>query len=98
MAYQRLLDTGLTPTPRQHWIGITGPAISGYFAVEYWLNPDMGGFPEPWDTGVGRYSTAREAAEEAVMLADEMELPCVLSKALWEQLVADGLVQEVPHG
>ena len=34
---------------------------SGDFSVLLWWNPDMGGFYEPWDTGVGRYATREEA-------------------------------------
>jgi hypothetical protein len=48
---------------KSNFIGVTGPAISGYFAVEYWWNPD--GFWEPWQTGIGRYSTKEEAIAEA---------------------------------
>jgi hypothetical protein len=38
---------------------------SGWFAVHYWWNRDMGGFWEPWDTGIGRYSSEEKAIEEA---------------------------------
>lgn len=37
--------------------------MSGHFAVHYWWNPE--GFPEPWDTGFGRYATQLEAEAEA---------------------------------
>lgn len=30
------------------------------------MNPEMGGFAEPWTTGVGRYETRAEAVEEAL--------------------------------
>ena len=44
--------------------------ISGcWFAVLVWKNPDMGGFYEPYDTGVGRYATPDEAEKEARMWA-----------------------------
>lgn len=52
--------------------------MSGYFAVLVWLNteePDLGPFPEPYDTGEGRYETAAEAAEEGRIWAQMMELP-----------------------
>ena len=43
---------------------------SGYFATLIWWNPDMGGFYEPYDTGVGRYATEAEAIPEALDWAD----------------------------
>lgn len=42
----------------------TTTGMSGHFAVMLWWNPDLGGFWEPWDTGIGRYSNVAEAAEE----------------------------------
>jgi hypothetical protein len=49
--------------------------MSGHFAVQVWWNPDLGGFWEPWDTGIGRYATQEEAITEAKDWArqDEME-------------------------
>ena len=37
--------------------------MSGYFAVMVWWNPE--GFEEPYQTGVGRYKTEKEAKIEA---------------------------------
>lgn len=59
--------------PGEHWIDIT-QGMSGHFAVEIWSNPD-GPFPEPWQTGIGRYATAREAYDEAKSWADNDDLP-----------------------
>lgn len=39
--------------------------MSGWFAVMLWWNPEMGGFPEPYQTGIGRYCTREEAKIEA---------------------------------
>lgn len=70
------------PKPGEHWMDIT-QGMSGYFAVEYWMNNEDNGFrsfPEPWDTGIGRYATEREAYREAKAIAEEMELPLVRRK------------------
>lgn len=55
--------------------------MSGHFAVIYWFNPDMGGFWEPWDTGIGRYATEDEARIEAIGLADAEGLPYLMPDA-----------------
>lgn len=52
--------------------------MSGHFAVMVWLNPDMGGFWEPWDTGIGRYRTEDEARVEAIQWADAEGIPYLL--------------------
>jgi len=44
-----------------YWIEVTKGG-SGYFAVMLW---DGMGFPEPWETGIGRYETAAQAESEA---------------------------------
>lgn len=46
----------------------TTSGMSGYFAVMYWWNPE--GFPEPYQTGFGRYATRAEAEEEAKAWAE----------------------------
>lgn len=43
-------------------IGVT-QGMSGYFAVMYWWNPE--GFPEPYETGFGRYPDRESAVLEA---------------------------------
>ena len=48
--------------------------MSGYFAVHVWWNPDMGGFWEPYQTGVGRYSDKKLAIVEAKQWAEAEEL------------------------
>lgn len=55
-------------------ISVTGPAISGYFAVMYWWNPEHGGFWEPWQTGIGRYATREEAVEEGKAWAEAEDI------------------------
>lgn len=50
---------------------------SGFFAVMIWLNPDMGGFEEPWQTGIGRYKSSAQAAIEAREWAAAEELEYV---------------------
>ena len=39
--------------------------LSGWFAVMVWWNQDHGGFPEPYDTGLGRYAMQVDAIAEA---------------------------------
>lgn len=74
-----------TPVPRPRaekrapYITVTH-GMSGYFAVMLWWNTDMGGFYEPWDTGIGRYPTEAEAEAEAEQWADEEELLYVAPK------------------
>ena len=55
------------------FISVTGPAISGYFAVLYMWNGEYGGF-EPYQTGLGRYQTKAEAVVEAKAWAVVEEL------------------------
>jgi hypothetical protein len=68
--------------PGEHYITVTH-GMSGFFAVEIWINPGSaktgGSFPEPWDTGFGRYPTKLEAEEEARDWAKIEELPYVVS-------------------
>lgn len=40
-------------------------SIGGWKACAMWWNPDIGGFWEPENTGVGAYRTRREANAEA---------------------------------
>jgi hypothetical protein len=68
-----------TPVPKakdpahEPYITVT-QGMSGYFAVLLWWNPDMGGFYEPWDTGIGRYGSREEAAVEGRQWAEAEEL------------------------
>ena len=55
--------------------------LSGHFAVHMWFNTEdeeMGGFWEPWQSGIGRYATKEEAEIEAKSWAEMDELPCEL--------------------
>lgn len=51
----------------------TTHGCSGYFAVMYWWNPE--GFPEPYETGFGRYATEQEAIQEAQQWAIDSDIP-----------------------
>jgi hypothetical protein len=64
--------------PGDHWISVT-QGISGYFAVEMWLNNEDGNdtFAEPWDSGIGRYKTYEEAKIEAMYWAVSEQLPFI---------------------
>jgi hypothetical protein len=52
----------------------TTHGMSGYFAVMMWWNDDLGGFWEPYETGVGRYNTKEEAEQEAISWAESIEM------------------------
>lgn len=54
--------------------------ISGHFAVMVWLNPDMGGFWEPLESGKGRYATKEEAIAEGREWAKTEELEFKMPK------------------
>jgi hypothetical protein len=59
------------PIGYPHWT--THEGLSGWMAVRIWWNPE--GFPEPWETGHGRYPTEPEAAHEAQDLARAEGVP-----------------------
>lgn len=71
--------THLDIKPGQHWITTTS-GMSGYFAVEMWMNNEDATciFPEPYETGIGRYATKAEAENEARSWAAMEELPLYL--------------------
>lgn len=49
-------------------------SVGGWKAVMIWWNPEMGGFPEPFQTGLGAYNTREEAECEARAWAGETGL------------------------
>lgn len=60
-----------------HYMTVT-KGMSGHFAVEMWINneePYLGPFPEPFNTGFGRYLYRMFAEGEAIAMAKEMNLP-----------------------
>lgn len=58
---------------RKPYITVT-EGMSGFFAVMLWWNPDMDGFWEPWQAGVGRYAKKEDAEMEAREWAEAEEL------------------------
>lgn len=71
------LDSKGMPIPGEHWLTVQLLG-SGYAAVEMWMNgeePDLGPFPEPWNTGFGRYRTKAEAVVEAKQWSESDEIP-----------------------
>ena len=51
---------------------------SGWAAVEMWLNneePELGVFPEPWNTGFGRYARREQALAECLIWSEADEIP-----------------------
>lgn len=77
MSASRTIRTADLATYRGKFVSITEGG-SGFFAVTYWWNPDMGGFWEPWDTGIGRYGHEDSARVEAIAIADAEHLPYLL--------------------
>lgn len=77
-------------------IAITS-GMSGFFAVHYWWNPEDGGFPEPYNTGFGRYPKTikgeLDAISEAKHWAEDEGIPLdpavlIRETALKQQLAA----------
>lgn len=48
--------------------------MRGWFAVLMWWCPEEGGFWEPWQTGIGSYTTQEEAEVEARQWAEAEEV------------------------
>lgn len=63
---------GQVKSPPTYWIDTTF-GMRGYFAVMMW---DGMGFDEPWETGIGSYETAEQAAIEAREWAEAEGLEC----------------------
>lgn len=59
---------------RGMWISVYRP-ISGWKAICYWWNPDMGGFWEPWQTGDSAWKTQLAAVIDAKTWAEADDLP-----------------------
>jgi hypothetical protein len=57
---------GQKKSPPVYWVEVTS-GMRGFFAVLLW---DGMGFPEPWETGIGSYKTAAQAAVEAQQWAE----------------------------
>ena len=64
------------PAPGDKWVTVT-EGMSGYFAVIMWMNNEDAKypFPEPWDTGYGRYQYRENAMMEAEEIAEMEGLP-----------------------
>ena len=79
MTYQILTSS---PSSKEHrsFITVYKP-IAGWKAVQYWWNedPELGGFWEPWQTGICAFATKEEAIEDAKFWAEDEELPFYLS-------------------
>lgn len=52
----------------------TTHGMSGYFAVMIWLNPDLGGFEESYQTGTGRYKSSSAAVMEGTIWAADEDI------------------------
>lgn len=47
----------------------------GWFVVQVWWNPELGGFWEPFQTGIGRYIDKKDAEVEAKDWAEAEDMP-----------------------
>ena len=75
----RKMAKGEQVAPGEKWVTVT-TGLSGHFAVVMWINNEdqqdvMGPFPEPFDTGLGRYAHRDEAKDEALLIAEDFDLP-----------------------
>lgn len=62
-----IIDEAITQEANHQPFITTSQGMAGWFAVHLWWNDrekDIGGFWEPWDTGMGRYATKAEAEDE----------------------------------
>lgn len=57
----------------KQYVTITS-GLSGFFAVHVWWNTELGGFWEPYDTGLGRYQDFKDAEAEAIDWAKDLGL------------------------
>lgn len=57
------------------YISVT-KGMRGWFAVQYWWNPE--GFTEPWTSSPISFSTKAEAEADAITWAEAEELECHL--------------------
>lgn len=72
------------PKPGESYM-TTSHGMSGYFAVQIWVNPNMGGFEEPYNTGFGRYATEYEAYQEAEAMAIAEDIPLIFKEYTYEE-------------
>lgn len=62
--------------PGDHFMSVYEP-IAGWKYVEYWINPDMGGFVEPWQTSPFAYEFEEEAIKAGQEVAELEGLPFI---------------------
>jgi len=65
--------------PGEHFISVT-QGMRGWFAVEMWINneePELGPFPEPWQSDPSSFATKEEAVSYAQILAPILNLPYI---------------------
>jgi hypothetical protein len=71
-----VLTKSPTPADCASFITVYKP-IAGWKAVQYWWNPDpdLGGFWEPWQTGICAFNTEQSAIDDALFWAEMEDLP-----------------------
>jgi len=76
MAFKQLTK-GDELKPGDHWITVQH-GMRGFFACEMWINnqePDLGPFPEPWQSDPCSFGSEEDAKEYAIALAKSEDLP-----------------------
>lgn len=75
MAEYRELGKDEVVGPGEKWVTVTH-GMSGWFAVVMWVNNEGDEpFPEPYDTGLGRYADRQSAVDEGMRIAFDEQLP-----------------------
>ena len=74
MTFQIITSSEIDQHKSTGFITVYKP-IAGWKAVQYWWNPEMGGFWEPWQTGPCAWDTKKEAELDAKMWAEAEEIP-----------------------
>lgn len=74
MTYQIIQPNQVNDHKSTGFISIYKP-IAGWKAIQYWWNPDMGGFWEPYQTGMCAWNTQTEAELDAKLWAEAEEIP-----------------------
>jgi hypothetical protein len=72
----RIMEAKELKTYRGRFWTVT-KGMPGYFAVQMWWNPEYDGFWEPYDTGIGRYESRKDAELEAQWCAEDYDQPYV---------------------
>ncbi len=76
MTYQIIQSNEVQNHKSTGFISIYKP-IAGWKAIQYWWNPEMGGFWEPWQTGSFVHESSHAAWAEAQEWALAEDIPLI---------------------